>query len=373
MRRILWLLLALSLPAWATINAITSTRILTPCAEGQRDAAYPSGGACNPPAAVLYHQSFEALNTSQTFTSGANAYGVTPTVSLEAYAGLKYNANCNDSMSISTTVARETGGTQSLKFINNFALYSNSGTCPGTTKARVEYRMGANQAKLTTCSVDDCDSWDFGSERWIGFSTYWPTAGNASWGAGVVRPIFFQIIGTGAPTGDPESPILWFLLGPDGRLDVDTGFSAEAGDLTSAHDYIYAGGWVRKPDSTTLSAGEWAALKTSGSSGAEYHLKNIANGTASRIQRDEWTDFVVHFKKGYTAATGLIEVWMNGEKVVNIPAFPTTVNDFDESYTKSGMYASRNASGGTYTMYLDSYRATDETGSYEAVDPAQDD
>lgn len=57
MRRILWLLLALSLPAWATINAITSTRILLPSYDGTRYGQYPSGDYDpSPPVRVFRYQ-----------------------------------------------------------------------------------------------------------------------------------------------------------------------------------------------------------------------------------------------------------------------------------------------------------------------------
>lgn len=216
----------------------------------------------------------------------------------------------------------------------------------------------------------DYGEWNFGSERWFGFSLYFPTAGNAKWNNRVTRPIL-QNLGWGATVGDGASPILHFMLDNGGEVDIDTEFSVDAGDLTSAQDYLYTGGWVSDTNGNTLSGGAWETLKTYGSSGAAYHLKSAASATAERIQRDQWNDFVVHFKKGHTIVIGLIEVWLNGTKILDIPAFPTAPDDFWQSFVKSGLYGVRVDGGGTYTMYVDSYRATDETGDFDAVDPTQ--
>ncbi len=372
MKRLAWLLLALSLPAWATINGVDSSRIIIPSWDGNRYSAYPAGDAPQPPPVLLYSQGFETLNTAQSFSKGADLYG-SSTVTLEDFAGMYWAGNCNSGISVSTDRAREATGTKSLKYVNNFAVYGDFG-CPGTVKARVEYQMASNVPKLTKCDVKGvCGEWGFNEERWIGFSVYFPTSGNAKWTQGVVRPIFFQLFGTGATTGDPNSPVFFFHLGANGELDVNLSFSVEAGDLTSSQDYVFTNDWIRKPDWTRMTAGEWAALKTNGSSNAEYHLADIASVNQPYLQRDQWHDFVIHHKKGYVKAEGLVEIWMDGVKVVDIPAFPTVPNDFYQSFLKSGLYGGQNSNGGTYTMYLDSYRAADETGSYATVDPSQDD
>ncbi len=373
MKRFAWLLLALSLPALATINGVDSSRILIPCTEGQRMGEYPAGGACNPPALVLYHQDFESLNASQSFMENANLYG-DASRTLESFAHVAAAGNCNNTITIATDKVREAGGAQSIKFVNDFAASSDTG-CSGGSKARVELKMASDIPKFSKYVPDtegDYGEWNFGSERWFGFSLYFPTAGNAKWNNRVTRPIFFQIFGWGATVGDGASPILHFMLDNGGEVDIDTEFSVDAGDLTSAQDYLYTGGWVRDTNGNTLSGGAWEILKTYGSSGAAYHLKNAASATAERIQRDQWNDFVVHFKKGHTIATGLIEVWLNGTKILDIPAFPTAPDDFWQSFVKNGLYGVRVDGGGTYTMYMDSYRATDETGDFDAVDPTQD-
>ncbi len=369
MKRLAWLLLALSLPAWATINGVDSSRVVLLSFDGARYGMYVAGDYPETPPGVIWTQDFEALSTSQVFTKNAAVYGSSSL--LKDVEGLYWAGNCNSGISISTDQARQ--GAKSLKFVNNFAVLGDF-DCPGTDRSRTEYKMAANAVKLTQCDVSGiCNDWGFGTERWLGFSVYFPTAGNANWTTGSSRPIFFQIFGSGATSGDSSSPILYFILSKNGRLDIDTAFSVEAGDLTSDQDYLFNRGQVKKPNWAVINSTEWAALKTSGSSGSEYHLSGAASHNQPYLQRDTWHDFVIHFGKGYTKATGLIEIWMDGTKIVDIPAFPTTVSDFYQSFLKNGLYGNLNASGGTYTMYLDSWRAYDEQGTFNAVDPAQDD
>lgn len=124
------------LAALATINGVDSSRILIPCTEGQRMGEYPAGGACNPPALVLYHQDFESLNASQSFMENANLYG-DASRTLESFAHVAAAGNCNNTITIATDKVREAGGAQSIKFVNDFAASSDTG-CAGGSKAQVE-------------------------------------------------------------------------------------------------------------------------------------------------------------------------------------------------------------------------------------------
>jgi hypothetical protein len=365
MKRIAWLLLALSLPAWATINGVDSSRVVLPSFDGTRYGAYVAGDYPETPPGVIWTQDFEGI-ANGTVLSKANMDST-----YEALEGLGYNSICDEGVTISDTVARS--GSQSLKVFNDLINPANSGPtgCTSTTKARVEILIAANQYK-TTNTIGNGHGFTFGSERWIGYSMYFPTSGNSGWSTSI-QPIIFQIIGDGAPTGDPDSPILMLRLGSGGKFGVETAFSADAGDLTSSQDYLQTAGRVYDPSFAQLTPGQWATLKDEGSSGAEYHLKNLA-GTSPLLSRDTWHDVVIHFKKGDTVATGLIEIWLDGVKVVDVPAFPTTVSDFDDSYIKIGAYhGSTTAGSETYTMYVDSMRIYDEQGTFNAVDPAQDD
>ena len=370
MKRLAWLLLALSLPAWATINGVDSSRVVFPSFDGTRYGMYVAGDFPETPPGYIWSQDFESLSTSQVFTENAVVYGTSN--SLEEVAGLRYIADCYSGITVSTAQARS--GSKSLKFYNDLNVPGDQSTCTASaSKARVETSLGANRYELTRSETAGAaggtpngEGLTYGDERWFGYSVYFPTAGNTGWGTSNT-PIIFQIFGKGSGA-DSASPILHFQLGKNGIFEVEAEFSVEPGDLTSAQDYLQP--YVRKPTGGSITPAEWSAIKTSG--GAKYGLKNFASPSAA-YTRDAWNDVVVHWKKGYTKATGLIEIWLNGVQIVDIPAFPTTRNDFPESFLKTGIYSGPKTGTEKYTMYVDSWRAYDENGTYEAVDPAQDD
>ena len=68
MKRIAWLLLALSLPAWATINGVDSSRVVFPSWDGTRYAQYLVGDLPNP--TPDYVNDFEAC------TPGSTTFGI---------------------------------------------------------------------------------------------------------------------------------------------------------------------------------------------------------------------------------------------------------------------------------------------------------
>ncbi len=372
MTRIAWLLLALSLPAWATINGVDSSRVVFPSFDGTRYGMYVAGDFPETPPGYIWSQDFESLSTSQVFTENAVVYGTSN--SLEEVVGLRYIADCYSGITVSTAQARS--GTKSLKFYNDLNVPGDQTKCTAAaSKARVETSLGANQYKLTKSNTAGAaggtptgKGFTYGAERWFGYSVYFPTSGNTGWGT-PNSPLIFQIFGNGSSSSDGASPILHFQLGENGAFEVETEFSAEPGDLTSAQDYLRT--YVRAPTGGSApTPAQWEILKADGM--FRYHLKNFASPSAA-YTRDTWHDVVVHWKKGYTKATGLIEIWLDGVKIVDIPAFPTTRNDFPESFLKTGIYSGPKTGTEKYTMYVDSWRAYDENGTYEAVDPAQDD
>jgi len=91
---------------------------------------------------------------------------------------------------------------------------------------------------------------------------------------------------------------------------------------------------------------------------------------------NQWYDFVLHFRLA-TDATGLMEVWMNGEKIVDVPGGPT-VYAYDTSgrpktpvsFQKIGMYyGAGNAAEGGEILY-DAFRIwKGPGGNYAAVAP----
>ena len=220
MRRILWLLLALSLPAWATINAITSTRILTPCAEGQRDAAYPSGGACNPPAPAEYIETWSQFGLSDTYSAINSGTNITVN-----------NGSKTDSSTYTFTNTVKRGDeAKSLLIANDGTTLSADG------KHRAEVRYGRSMADIDTLNIDE--------EYCIGYSVRLSSTG---WPADTKQVIVGQLANTnpyviiqykgdnnsdgyvraefqrkyGAQANNPSTESFYYLKGTDGnKTDV---------------------------------------------------------------------------------------------------------------------------------------------------------
>lgn len=91
---------------------------------------------------------------------------------------------------------------------------------------------------------------------------------------------------------------------------------------------------------------------------------------------NRWYDFVLHFKLA-TDSTGIMEVWMNGEKVVDVQGGPT-VYAYDTSgrpktpvcMQKIGMYYGTGKTGVAGEILYDAFRIwKGPGGSYAAVAP----
>ena len=89
------------------------------------------------------------------------------------------------------------------------------------------------------------------------------------------------------------------------------------------------------------------------------------------IDHDHWTDWVVHVKWSFKA-DGLMEIWRNGEKIVNRTG-PNCFNDKKGPYFKMGIYKGwrdREKPEGkvsSRTIYHDEVRIAGPGGSYKAV------
>ncbi len=88
-----------------------------------------------------------------------------------------------------------------------------------------------------------------------------------------------------------------------------------------------------------------------------------------KIPKNQWVDWVVHIKYSHTN-TGILEVWMDGEKVIDRQNMPNAYNDAAYPYLKFGLYK---WNWGTATskrvMYFDEVRVGDENSSYDEVKP----
>ncbi len=89
------------------------------------------------------------------------------------------------------------------------------------------------------------------------------------------------------------------------------------------------------------------------------------NYTLPEIEFGRWNDMVYHirFSRG---EDGLVEVWMNGSRVVTYKGLTAFKEGEDNIYNKIGLYRDRWKE--LMTIYFDNYTLAD---SFAAVDPAQ--
>jgi hypothetical protein len=102
-------------------------------------------------------------------------------------------------------------------------------------------------------------------------------------------------------------------------------------------------------------------------------LNNTSEGLLyidlGEIPKGEWIDWVVHIKFSHTN-TGILEVWMNGDKVIDRQNMPNSYNDEKYPYFKFGVYR---WDWGTTTsqraIFFDEVRIGNGNSSYDEVKP----
>jgi hypothetical protein len=177
-----------------------------------------------------------------------------------------------------------------------------------------------------------------GAQAWYGFSVYFPSEGSKdelnNW-------LFFQIHASA-----------------DKRLNEvsrNPPFS-----LTLTKDGL-RGAWKWDPDVKSLT--------TRGKGTQQYE---IAGNKADYL--DRWVDFVVHVRVDYTEAkTGFVELWVDGEKVLNKHNIKFGYNDDKGIYPSWGMYFNGDLSlmKNDHFLFLDEIKQTDDTrATYEDLKPS---
>jgi hypothetical protein len=85
----------------------------------------------------------------------------------------------------------------------------------------------------------------------------------------------------------------------------------------------------------------------------------------------EWVDWVFHVK--FADVDGIIQIWRNGERIVDFEGDNHQVEMIEGAYMKFGIYATTYK---TYrpesfrrVVYHDALRIADSTGSYDFVAP----
>lgn len=176
-----------------------------------------------------------------------------------------------------------------------------------------------------------------GAEAWFGFSVYFPSDGTATekneW-------LFFQIHGSADKRLKEKSrnPPFSITLTKDGL----------------------EGSYKWDPDELS---------KTRTGKGTKYYT--IPGEKSDYL--DRWVDFVMHLKVDYSEAkTGIVELWVDGEQVLDEHNVQVGYNDDKGIYPSWGMYFNGNLKvmKNDHYLYLDAVKMDDRpTASYDTVAP----
>ena len=176
-----------------------------------------------------------------------------------------------------------------------------------------------------------------GAEAWYGFSFYFPSEGTRNepndW-------LFFQIHGSADKRLKEHSrnPPFSLTLTPEGMR----------------------GAWKWDPHE----------LSPTRNGDGTAHFEIPGN---KQDYLDRWVDFVLRAKVDYTeASTGILELWIDGKKVLNKHNIRFGYNDDKGIYPSWGMYFNGDLSGmqNDHYLYLDEVRMTDATdANYKDVAP----
>ncbi len=151
----------------------------------------------------------------------------------------------------------------------------------------------------------------------------------------------------------------------------DSYVSGSTGEVIGQwHDQADEGEHVDRSPSNTLLTGDgrikwmarWDADKIM-DSGYSDGLEYIDLGP---IPKNKWIDWVIHIKYSHTNA-GILEVWMNGEKVIDRVNMPNSYNDDAYPYFKFGVYKWNWGATSQKVIYYDEVRVGNENSSYDEV------
>ena len=177
-------------------------------------------------------------------------------------------------------------------------------------------RAEISQAKRTT-----------GSERWYGFSQYFP-GDYGSDGTGDVIGQWHDVPDSGEATNRSPSNA---LIASDDKLK-----------------------WMVRWDADRI--------MTDGYSDGTIYID------LGKIPKDRWIDWVVHIKYSHTN-TGILEVWMDGVKVIDRQNMPNAYNDSEYPYLKLGNYKWDWGANSIRVLYWDEVRIGSEKSNYDEVKP----
>jgi len=172
-------------------------------------------------------------------------------------------------------------------------------------------------------------------EQWYGFSAYFPSTSPNWWQSESVEKFFFQVHASPDTNERWRWPIVGFFINK-GNLRI-----LNAWDTRSITEAYLPGNLV-------------------------WHDFDGVNHPKIPIARDTWMDFVVH-GKWYWDDRGLLEIWFNGDKIIERRDTPVCFNDNVRpgAYLKTGIYGRSDALD--LVNYISHITQADGGGRYNDV------
>jgi len=323
------------------IILLAATVIICGCATEKHTSAPPTTNTINQPVNASQPSSTKkrsapknsALNhkiIAESFENGGwnapSARGFTPGLKTDIPANFMFNQHQGDhAFKLENTIVRS--GKHAAKLVwhhTNPAAYNGNKNKVDNVDRKAMFHG------FKTREVMD-------AHAWYGFSFYFPSDGTAD----ELNPwLFFQI------HGSADKKLQEHSRNPPFSITMDK-------------DGLH-GSWKWDPDKLS---------KTRTGKGTEYY--RIPGAKENYL--DRWVDFVVHVKVDYSdAKTGIVEMWVDGKKVLNQHNTRFGYNDDKGIYPSWGMYFNSDLSvmKNDHYLYLDAIRTTDNpNATYEDVAP----
>ena len=199
MKRLAWLLLALSLPAWATINGLDSSRVVLPSFDGTRYGMYVAGDLPATPPEMLYTNSFDGNPTNTKDNGCGNTHdniGIFADQSDIDYDPSSISECRADGPDVFIVADPDDSENSVLKFVNNASSGETNTEDSGIEKHRVKIRFAmhlSNDVQDGDPSDDHMAGGDGfrllpGTEYWVGFRYRYKVTGTLP----TSQQIFFE-------------------------------------------------------------------------------------------------------------------------------------------------------------------------------------
>ena len=279
--------------------------------------------------ALIFNEDFEGPVNRTFFPGSSKYYQVAPDTAVikSGWCYTKTGAGGFDAWSSSTKY--KLTGSKSIRNEYNGTLFV-ANVC-----TRQTMHLGYNNVEMfsSTGRVPP-KSTNHGDERWVGVAYYYPDNEGTfgSW--------------WGDTEAAPTNIFQFMASSPDANMSPEIFIS------------LYGGGKVRVQN-------KWSTNAV-GEVGQDTEIKY---GTFSK---NAWNRLVVHFKRNWDN-TGVLEVWVNGTKVMNRQNMAVAYRSKDRGYWDVSQYdrhdSATEGSRQIMVQYVDAIKVGDHTSSYAEVNP----